>query len=64
MLGGFSFTGVSIVKQPFSVTGRFARVVARGTATRCTAVLVASMMILSVYMPHGVYDEEDESARA
>ena len=26
---------------------------------RCTAVLVASMMILSVYMPHGGYDEEN-----
>ena len=26
---------------------------------RCTAILVASMMILSVYMPHGGYDEEN-----
>lgn len=26
---------------------------------RCTAVLVASMMVLSVYMPHGGYDEEN-----
>ena len=27
--------------------------------TRCTAVLVGSMMILSLYVPHGGYDEED-----
>ena len=28
-------------------------------ARRCTAVLIASIMILSVYMPHCVCDEEN-----
>ena len=26
---------------------------------RCTAVLIISMMVLSVYLPHSGYDEED-----
>ena len=30
-----------------------------GWHERCTAILVASMMILSVYFPHGGHDEED-----
>ena len=30
-----------------------------GWGERCRAILVASMMILSVYLPHGGHDEED-----
>ena len=26
---------------------------------RCTAILIGFMMVLSVYMPHGRYDEEN-----
>ena len=40
--------------------GQFRR--SRAGHERCTAILVATMMILSVYLPHGGYDEEDHVA--
>ena len=49
-----------MLKQPFCVHGRSVTIRRSWVDhERCTATMVGTSMLLSVYMPHSGYDEED-----
>ena len=57
---GMSCMVVIMVEKPFCAHERSTTFVVHGFEhERCTAILVGSSMLLSVYMPHSGRDEED-----